>query len=48
MFNDCYRGKSVLVTGHTGFNGSWLAIWLTMLGAKVRTHTPENNAASSI
>lgn len=30
-----YRGKTVLLTGHTGFKGSWLAIWLTQLGARV-------------
>jgi CDP-glucose 4,6-dehydratase len=35
MFDDFYRGKSVLVTGHTGFKGSWLALWLHELGAKV-------------
>ena len=35
MYNNVYQGKTVLVTGHTGFKGSWLAIWLTMMGAKV-------------
>jgi len=30
-----YKNKRVLVTGHTGFKGSWLTIWLYMLGAKV-------------
>lgn len=30
-----YEGRTVLVTGHTGFKGSWLATWLHMLGAKV-------------
>jgi CDP-glucose 4,6-dehydratase len=30
-----FRNKSVLVTGHTGFKGSWLTAWLTQLGAKV-------------
>jgi CDP-glucose 4,6-dehydratase len=30
-----YRGKRVLVTGHTGFQGGWLAAWLKLLGAKV-------------
>lgn len=35
MFNNVYKDKTILVTGHTGFKGSWLSIWLTMLGAKV-------------
>lgn len=30
-----YKGKTVLVTGHTGFKGTWLSIWLNELGAKV-------------
>lgn len=30
-----YAGRTVLVTGHTGFKGSWLATWLHMLGARV-------------
>ncbi|WP_026035793.1 CDP-glucose 4,6-dehydratase [Cupriavidus sp. BIS7] len=34
-FGDIYRGCRVLVTGHTGFKGSWLAQWLHMLGAQV-------------
>ena len=34
-FADCYCGKNVLLTGHTGFKGSWLAEWLLALGAKV-------------
>lgn len=32
---DFWRGKQVLLTGHTGFKGSWLSIWLQRLGAKV-------------
>lgn len=34
-FWNCYQGKKVLLTGHTGFKGSWLAIWLKELGAEV-------------
>jgi len=34
-FSGLYRGKSVLVTGHTGFKGAWLAHWLLELGAEV-------------
>lgn len=30
-----YRDKKILITGHTGFKGSWLTIWLLSLGAKV-------------
>ena len=34
-FGNSYKGKRVLVTGHTGFKGSWLTIWLLELGAEV-------------
>ena len=34
-FNDIYRGKRALVTGHTGFKGSWLTAWLLKMGAEV-------------
>ncbi|MBP3950878.1 CDP-glucose 4,6-dehydratase [Bacillus suaedae] len=30
-----WNGKKVFITGHTGFKGAWLSLWLTMLGAKV-------------
>ncbi len=32
---ECYRGKKVLITGHTGFKGGWLSVWLKSLGAEV-------------
>jgi CDP-glucose 4,6-dehydratase len=35
MFNEVYKNKIVLITGHTGFKGSWLVLWLLEMGAKV-------------
>lgn len=35
MFSGAFRGRRVLVTGHTGFKGSWLCEWLLDLGAEV-------------
>lgn len=35
MFDSFYQGKRVLVTGHTGFKGGWLSLWLQELGAEV-------------
>ncbi len=35
MFGGVYQGRRVLVTGHTGFKGSWLTLWLAELGANV-------------
>ena len=34
LFNDIFRGRRVLVTGHTGFKGAWLCEWLLDLGAE--------------
>lgn len=35
LFSGIYKDKAVLVTGHTGFKGSWLVYWLSQMGAKV-------------
>ncbi|AMR81963.1 CDP-glucose 4,6-dehydratase [Cupriavidus nantongensis] len=35
MFHNAYHGRRVLLTGHTGFKGSWLAQWLSRLGASL-------------
>lgn len=35
MFAEIYRDARVLITGHTGFKGSWLLMWLSLLGARI-------------
>ena len=35
ILNNIYEGKKILVTGHTGFKGGWLSLWLKELGAEV-------------
>lgn len=35
LYKGIYKGKKVLLTGHTGFKGSWLQLWLEQLGAEV-------------
>ena len=35
MFNNIYKDKKVLITGHTGFKGTWITAWLLKLGANV-------------
>ncbi len=48
LLRAAYNGRKVLVTGHTGFKGSWLALWLQELGADVagfalEPHTDRDN-----
>ena len=35
MSFECFHGKKILITGHNGFKGTWLFLWLEMLGAEV-------------
>ena len=35
MFQNTYKGKRVLITGHTGFKGGWLTLWLKEMGATI-------------
>jgi CDP-glucose 4,6-dehydratase len=44
LLEKAYRGKKVFLTGHTGFKGSWLLLWLHSLGAEVKGYAlaPEN------
>ena len=48
MFNNIYQGKKVFLTGHTGFKGSWLALWLASLGADVCGYSLEPNTNPSM
>ena len=41
MFDNIYKNKKILVTGHTGFKGSWLCLWLELLGANVIGYSPD-------
>ncbi len=47
-FADAYAGRRVLVTGHTGFKGAWLAEWLTTLGAEVTGYALEAPTTPSL
>src|ERR1039458_713028 len=46
LFRNTYKGKKVFVTGHTGFKGSWLSLWLMNLGAQVKGYalSPEKKS----
>jgi CDP-glucose 4,6-dehydratase len=44
----CYKGKKVLVTGHTGFKGSWLCLILQMAGAEVTGYALEPSFTPSL
>ena len=48
MFNNIYHNKRVFLTGHTGFKGSWLSLWLTALGAKVCGYSLAPNTVPSM
>lgn len=48
LFNGTFKGKKVLLTGHTGFKGSWLSILLNQLGAKVYGYALEPNTKPNL
>ncbi len=48
MYNNIYRNKKVFITGHTGFKGSWLSIWLQTLGTKVCGYSLKPNTSPSM
>jgi CDP-glucose 4,6-dehydratase len=53
-WTDSFRGRSIFITGHTGFKGSWLTLWLNRLGARVSGYSlppptsPSNFASSGV
>ena len=47
LFSNIYQNKKVLVTGHNGFKGAWLSLWLKNLGAKVTGISLPNRAEES-
>lgn len=48
MWQNSYEGKKVLVTGHTGFKGSWLTLWLKEMGAEVCGYALPPNTTPSL
>ena len=48
MFGGVYTGRTVLVTGHTGFKGAWLSLWLARLGARVVGYSLEPPTTPSL
>ncbi len=47
LFNSIYYNKSVLVTGDTGFKGTWITFWLLQMGAKVIGYSIDDNTHPS-
>jgi CDP-glucose 4,6-dehydratase len=48
MTHAFWKNKTVFITGHTGFKGSWLALWLSMLGAKVHGYALQPHTDPSL
>ncbi len=48
MFNNVYKNRRIFLTGHTGFKGSWLTLWLTKLGAEVCGYSLVPNTTPSM
>ena len=44
---DFWKGKKVFLTGHTGFKGSWLSLWLKNLGVELTGYSIDLNSQKS-
>ena len=47
IISNFYKNKKIFITGHTGFKGSWLSIWLNLIGAKVYGYSLASNTNPS-
>ena len=45
---DFWRNKRVLLTGHTGFKGTWMALWLSRMGARVTGFSLQPDSSPSL
>ena len=43
-FGNIFKGRKILITGHCGFKGSWLSLWLNKLGAYVYGYSLKNTS----
>jgi len=48
MFNNFFKDKKIFITGHTGFKGAWLSLWLHSLGAEITGYALEPPTTPSI
>ena len=48
MFANIYKDKKVLITGHTGFKGSWLSLWLQNMGSVIKGYSLEPNTTPNL
>ena len=48
MLTDSYENRKILITGHTGFKGGWMSLWLSMLGAEVVGYSLEPPSKPSL
>ncbi|MBP3924562.1 CDP-glucose 4,6-dehydratase [bacterium] len=48
MFDNIYKDRKVFLTGHTGFKGSWMTLWLKTLGAEVLGYSLEPETSPSM
>jgi CDP-glucose 4,6-dehydratase len=48
LFHNLYKNRKIFITGHTGFKGTWLCLWLTLMGAKVAGFSNKQKTVPSL